>query len=88
MKKILKAIGFGIILGAAMFFVPFIFKFILIVMIIGMIFRMFANNRRRHFAQRFEEYSNNFGQIIPIDGQWYKPNVKQNGVENNININY
>lgn len=90
MKKILKAIGFGIALGATAFFIPFIFKFMLVAIIVGMFFRMFAHNRRRHFAYRFDgHYANNpYNQIIPIDGQWYKPNVQSNGLENNININY
>jgi len=88
MKKILKAIGFGIVLGAALFFVPFIFKFILIAMLIGMVFRVFAYNRRRHFAQRFNGYYHNpFEQITPIDGQWYRPNVQGNGIANSINVN-
>ena len=90
MKKILKAIGFGIVLGATAFFIPFIFKFILIAMVIGMVFRMFAHSKRRHFAQRFDAYyaNSNYNQIIPIDGQWYKQADQNNGVENNINVNY
>lgn len=88
MKKILKAIGFGIVLGAAVFFVPFIFKFILIVMLIGMVFRMFAYKRRRYFNQRFGGYyPHHFEPITPIDGQWYRPDIQGNGITNSINVN-
>lgn len=88
MKKIFKAIGFGIVLGAALFFIPFVFKFILIAAIIGMVFKMMIRGRRSHFAKRFEGYyPNYFQQIIPIDGQWYKPGVKSNGITNHVNIN-
>ena len=77
------------LLGTAAFFVPFIFKFMLIAMIIGMLFRMFAYHRRRHFSHRFNEYyANSSNQMVPIDGQWYKPNIQSSGIENNINVNY
>ncbi|MFC3561447.1 hypothetical protein [Pedobacter jamesrossensis] len=90
MKKILKATGFGIVLGATAFFIPFIFKFILIAMVIGMVFRMFAHSKRRHFMHRFEMYQNNnhFSQITPIDNQWYTPTVERNSPVQNINVNY
>lgn len=88
MKKILKAIGFGIVLGATMFFVPFIFKFILIAMVIGMVARMFAYRKRRHFMERFSNFENNYSTIVPIDNQWYKSTVQGNGMVQNINVNY
>nr|WP_199156713.1 hypothetical protein [Pedobacter sp. ASV2] len=88
MKKIFKAIGFGIVLGAALFFIPFVFKFILIAAVIGMVFKMMFRGRRSHFAQRFEGYyPNHFQKITPIDGQWYKPEVQSNGITNHVNIN-
>lgn len=89
MKQILKSIGFGIVLGAVAFFIPFIFKFILAVMIIGFVFRMiFRGGRRRHFANRFEGFGNNYSSIVPIDNQWYKPTIQGNGPIQNINVNY
>jgi len=88
MKKILKAIGFGIVLGATMFFVPFIFKFILIAMVIGMVARMLAYRKRRHFMERFNHFENNYSTIVPIDNQWYKSTVQANGLVQNINVNY
>ncbi|WP_316802297.1 hypothetical protein [Pedobacter nototheniae] len=88
MKKIFKAIGFGIVLGAALFFIPFIFKFILIAALLGMVFRIIARNRRRHFMHHFDAYyPNQFQRITPIDGQWYKPAVQSNATINHININ-
>jgi len=89
MKQILKSIGFGIVLGAVAFFIPIIFKFIFAVMIIGFMFRMiFRGSRRRHFANRFEGFGNNYSPIVPIDNQWYKPTVQGNGQVQNINVNY
>ena len=88
MKKILKAIGFGIVLGATMFFVPFIFKFILIAMVIGMVARLFAYRKRRHFMERFAEFEPQFSGVVPIDNQWYKPTIQGDGLVQNINVNY
>ncbi|MDQ1140960.1 hypothetical protein [Pedobacter agri] len=88
MKQILKTIAFGIVLGTAVFFVPFIFKFILALMVIGFTFGMIFTGRRRHFVNRFERFDSNYSPIVPIDNQWYKPSVQSNGQINNININY
>ncbi|QNN41878.1 hypothetical protein [Pedobacter roseus] len=88
MKKILKAIGFGIVLGAAAFFIPFVFKFILAFVLIGFMFRVFAGRRRHYFHNRYNGFENHFNPIVPIDNQWYKPNVQSNGTVNNINVNY
>ncbi|RZK17487.1 MAG: hypothetical protein EOO86_12515 [Pedobacter sp.] len=88
MKQILKTIAFGIVLGTAVFFVPFIFKFILAVMVIGFMARMIFGQSRRRFVNRFEPFNSNYAPIIPIDNQWYKPSVQSNGQINNININY
>lgn len=88
MKKILKAIGFGMILGAAAFFIPFVFKFILAAVLIGFIFRAFAGRRRYYFHSRYNGFENHFNPIVPIDNQWYRPTVQSNGTVNNINVNY
>lgn len=88
MKQILKTIAFGIVLGTAVFFVSFIFKFILALMVLGFTFRMIFKGRRRHFGNRFESFDSNYSPIVPIDNQWYKPSVQSNGQINNININY
>ncbi len=88
MKKILKAIGFGIVLGAAAFFIPFVFKFILAFVLIGFMFRAFAFRRRHYFHNRYNGFENHFNPIVPIDNQWYKPTVQSNGTVNNINVNY
>lgn len=89
MKKILKTIAFGMILGTALFFVPFIFKFLLVVMVIGLMFKLISGGRRRrHFMNRFEEFGYHPAQVIPIDNQWYKPTIQGNGPVNYININY
>lgn len=88
MKKILKAIGFGIVLGATAFFIPFIFKFILIAMVIGMVFRIFVYRKHRHFIERFNEFESHYSNVVPIDNQWYRPTIQGNGSVQNININY
>ena len=89
MKQILKSIGFGIVLGAAAFFIPIIFKFIFAAMLIALVFRiMFSHRRRRHFLNKFEEFGNYYPPIVPIDNQWYKPSVQGNGQIQNINVNY
>lgn len=89
MKQILKTIGFGIVLGAVAFFIPFIFKFIFAVIIIGFVFRMiFRGGRRRQFGRGFEGFANNYPQIVPIDNQWYKTSVQRNSPLHNINVNY
>ncbi|MFC4211660.1 hypothetical protein ACFOWA_10735 [Pedobacter lithocola] len=89
MKQILKTIGFGIVLGATAFFIPFIFKFIFAVMVIGFVFKMISRGKKRkHFTSRFESYSNYYSPVVPIDNQWYKPAVQGNGFVQNINVNY
>ncbi|MGM9476656.1 hypothetical protein ACS5PU_09495 [Pedobacter sp. GSP4] len=88
MKKILKAIGFGIVLGATAFFIPFVFKFIFAAILIGLIFRAFIGRKRRYFHSRFNRFENNYSPIVPIDNQWYRPTVQGNGTVNHININY
>ena len=88
MKQILKTIAFGIVLGAAVFFMPFIFKFILAVMAIGFIFKMIFRSRRRPFINGFHGFDSNYSPIVPIDNQWYKPNIQGNELVNHININY
>lgn len=89
MKQLLKSIGFGIALGAVAFFIPFIFKFIFAVMIIGFVFKMiFRGRRHRHFADKLEGFGNYYAPIVPVDNQWYKPSVQGNGPVQNINVNY
>ncbi|WP_231425566.1 hypothetical protein [Pedobacter sp. Leaf250] len=88
MKQIIKAIAFGILLGATVFFVPFIFKFILGLMVIGLFFKLAFSRRRRRFINRFEGFDHHYSPIVPIDNQWYKPTIQGNGPVNHININY
>jgi len=87
MKKILKTIGFGMLLGAVAFFIPFVFKFILAIMLIGLMFRVFTGRRRHYFHNRFNGFENHYSPIVPIDNQWYRPNVQGNGTVNLINVN-
>lgn len=46
MKQIIKTIAFGMLLGSAIFLVPFLFKFILVMMVIGLFFKMIIGQRR------------------------------------------
>jgi hypothetical protein len=88
MKKILKTIGFGIVLGAVAFLITFLLKFIFAVMLIGFMFRIFIGRRHHYFHNRFNGFENHYNPIVPIDNQWYRPNVQGNGIVNNINVNY
>ena len=88
MKKILKTIGFGIVLGAVAFFIPFVFKLILAIMLIGLMLRIFIGRRHHYFHNRFNGFESNYNPIVPIDNQWYRPTVQGNGTVNNINVNY
>lgn len=87
MKKILKTIGFGMVLGTVAFFIPFVFKFILAIILIGLMFRTFASRRRHYFHSRYNGFENHYSPIVPIDNQWYRPNVQGNGIVNHINVN-
>ncbi|SEQ82101.1 hypothetical protein [Pedobacter rhizosphaerae] len=88
MIKILRAIGFGIVLGATLFFVPFVFKFILIALFIGLIFKMYFKAKRRHFMQYYRQDFGFYNEpIVPIDNSWYRPNIQGNGKITQININ-
>jgi len=88
MKQIFKTIAFGIALGATLFFVPIIFKFILSVIVVGLFFKMVFGRRRRRFTDGFTPFNPQYSPIVPIDNQWYKPNIHGNGPVNHININY
>ncbi len=87
MKKILKTIGFGMVLGAIAFFIPFVFKFILAIAVIGLMFRIFSGKPRHYFYNRYNDFENHYNSIVPINNQWYRPNVQGNGIVNHININ-
>ncbi|WP_293784948.1 hypothetical protein [uncultured Pedobacter sp.] len=87
MKKILKTIGFGMVLGAIAFFIPFVFKFILAIAVIGLMFRIFSGRRRHYFYNRFNGFGNHYSPIVPIDNQWYRPAIQGSGTVNYININ-
>ncbi|WP_412466849.1 hypothetical protein [Pedobacter sp. KLB.chiD] len=87
MMKILKTIGFGILLGAVAFLIPFVFKFILAIMLIGLMFRIFTGRRRHYFHNRFKGFENHYSPIVPIDNQWYRPVIQGSGTVNHININ-
>ncbi|RZL22820.1 MAG: hypothetical protein EOO96_23785 [Pedobacter sp.] len=85
----LKSIGFGIVLGAAAFFIPFLFKFIFAVLLIGLVFRLIFKRRiYRHFTNKYERFGHYYSPIVPIDNQWYKPAIQGNGTVHNVNINY
>ncbi len=87
MKKIFKTIGFGMVLGAVAFFIPFVFKFILALTLIGLMFRLLTGSRRHYFYNRYNDSGNHYSPIVPIDNQWYRPTVQGNGTVNHININ-
>lgn len=87
MIKILRAIGFGVVLGTTLFFIPFVFKFILFALIIGLIFKMYFKAKRRHFIHyHYQGFGASHEPIVPIDNQWYHPNIQGNGSVNQINI--
>jgi len=92
MNKILRAAVVGFAIGTALFFVPFLFRFILFAILIGFILRM-VSGRRRHYHmarwQRFHGYSHYRpydNEAIPIDGKWYRPDMQKGGASNDIPI--
>ena len=88
MYKIFRTIGLGIALGAALFFVPGIFTFVLAAMVFGIaLILIFRSKRRRRFMHRFADFDYRDQQIIPIDNQWYRPAVSGNSPGRDININ-
>jgi len=86
MKKILKTIAFGIALGASVFFVPFIFKLMLAIMLIGFMLKMVFERKHRRFANRFDTFHQYNAAIVPIDNQWHRPTIQGNGLVNHVNV--
>jgi len=89
MRKILRAAIIGFAIGTALFFVPFIFRFVLFAALIGFIMRaVFWRRHWRHAArwQRFHGYYDHSANNnpIPIDGKWYRPNMQKGGSINDI----
>lgn len=88
MKKIFKAIGFGIALGAALFFIPFVVKFLFgMLLIVGVIKLIFGRRRRQRFGStQMDMGYQNFNSIVAIDNQWYRQDLSFNGLTNQIDI--
>jgi len=88
MEKIFRSIGMGIVLGAALFFVPGIFAFVMAAMVFGIaLIVIFRQRKREFFRNRLADYGNGYQKIVPIDNQWYRPGVAQKGLVRDIDIN-
>lgn len=80
MKNILKAVGAGLALGAALFVVPFAGRLVLFVLLLRVAFRLLRGGRRRFsgpWSRRMAGAGPAFGSLpgvpVPIDNQWYRP---------------
>lgn len=52
-SSILRTIAIGILAGTALFFFPFVFRFLFFVLIIGLIIRLFAGHRYRRWGRPY-----------------------------------
>ncbi|WP_316834836.1 hypothetical protein [Pedobacter nutrimenti] len=88
MEKISRSIGMGMVLGAALFFVPGIFAFVLAAMVFGIaLIAVFRRPKREFFRNKFSDYGHGYQKMVPIDNQWYRPGVAQKGLVRDIDIN-
>jgi hypothetical protein len=96
MRNVFRPIAIGIVIGAGLFFVPFLFRFILFVLLLFFIIRLiFGWGWRRGWRNRrfygppffYDPYDrNNEEDIVPIDRQWYRPSIQRRGPENNFPV--
>ncbi|WP_443945324.1 hypothetical protein ACJVDH_20785 [Pedobacter sp. AW1-32] len=87
MIKIIRAIGFGVILGATLFFAPFVFKYMLVALFVAMAFRMIFFGNRSRFV-KYYDHESGYEPIVPIDGYSFTTNLKGTHSLHNVEINY
>jgi hypothetical protein len=93
MRVLPRTIIGGIIIGAVLFFIPFLLGFILFALLIGFLFRLFIGrwwgwNRGYRFPSN---YSGDYGRlgyddIVPIDRQSYSSPIERKSPEHRITI--
>ncbi len=77
--NIIRPIIAGILIGAALFFMPFFFvRFILFFLIIGLIFRFFIGRRFRGYRHRFDAgFTDNIRNMSDEEYNRFKQNRNQ-----------
>jgi hypothetical protein len=90
MRFFLRAVFAGILLGAAIFFLPFVFPVFLFLFLIFGFSRIFFGRRRSGgpygYCGGFRHGGDSFQEIIPIDGRGYHPGENRGGPERQIPI--
>lgn len=92
MKSLLKAALFGAFIALAVFFIPFVFPLLMILLVIGLL-------RRAFFGRRFGSWhggSNRWaahahwgamaGQPVPIDGRQWQRAVPSGGTVRDVEV--
>ncbi|MDQ3844322.1 MAG: hypothetical protein M3342_09955 [Bacteroidota bacterium] len=87
--RVARAVLIGIIIGAGLFFMPFLFRFVLFFLLIGFLFRFFfwgwrwrrwgGWGRYPFYDYRYSLYEGD--RPIPIDRDWHKPSIDRNSHE-------
>lgn len=78
-RGILKPIAGGVLLGAALFFIPFfVLRVIAFLLIVGLIFRLFSGRRRfgRHFGDRRFAFADRIRNMSEEEYQNFKTNPR------------
>ncbi|TKK70938.1 hypothetical protein FC093_04410 [Ilyomonas limi] len=85
--NIIKPIIAGILIGAALFFMPFFFiRFILFFLIIGAIFRFFIGGRFRGYRRSFDTgFTDNIRSMSDEEYSRFKQNLNQGCGYHNYN---
>ena len=85
--NIVRPIIAGILIGAALFFVPFFFvRFLLFVLVIGAIFRFFIGRRFRGYRRGFDAaFTDNIRNMSDEEYNRFKQNVDQGCGYHNYN---
>lgn len=96
MRFLFRAIATGILIGTALFFVPFLFGFLFFGLFVFFIVRMIAGPRRygrrwgagyyghRYFANPYDDYYGN--DIVPIDGSRYNASINREAAERHFPV--
>lgn len=95
MRFLFRATAAGILIGAALFFVPFLFGFLFFGLFVFFMVRLIAGPRRYgyywgrgygrpYFANPYDDtYGND---IVPIDGNRYSPSINPSAPERNFPV--
>jgi hypothetical protein len=95
MTTTLRAVMLGVLAGAALFFVPFLFRFLFIGLFIFFLIRLFTGYRWRrglygpgYWNDRYAEsyHAETENELVSIDGSRYVSPVNRSGPENRYEV--